>query len=100
MYATRPSLRARIDRRLKREGVAAPPRRRFKRVVYDYDRTGDFKERFCKRHRRVCRAAAKCIFHAGLALVFYGLDGEWSRADMRVAAGACAVAAAPSRLVK
>jgi hypothetical protein len=75
--------------------VSAAKARKVTRAIYDYERRGDFKSRFCKRHPKVCNAAWECAIFGGLA-VGVGLadDGALNRAEWMGVVAACSGAAA------
>lgn len=92
-FAGRPSMQRLFDRQVMFH-MSQAQARRVKRDVYDYAKRGDFKDPFCKRHAKACKAAIACVIAGGATYSSSRAAGQSREASTRAGTIACAGAAA------
>lgn len=93
-YTGIPWVHQKAQSQLKKRGVPAKKRRQINYALEQYAGRPDWNTGFCRRHRKVCAAAAACAAGAGNSLLHepahHTWHGMWSRAAV-----ACAALASP-----
>lgn len=88
------AMRHRTSRVMELRGVNRKKRAQVKGRIYDWSDNGALEQGYCKRHPKVCRAAAACLGAAGSYLAGAIGDGRITRAEFIQSAGVCGAAAA------